>query len=75
MFGSGVSQPGEGASVVGTTSLNQVMMDESDASPHGVGYTVPLGLGGEDGFDDILEAVVDVAKTGDAKTGRQIESR
>lgn len=52
MFGSGVSQPGEGASVVGTTSLNQVMMDEPDASPHGVGYTVPLGLGGEDGFDD-----------------------
>ncbi|MFB6197235.1 MAG: FGGY-family carbohydrate kinase, partial [Halobacteriaceae archaeon] len=52
MFGSGVSEPGEGASVVGTTSLNQVMMDEPDASPHGVGYTVPLGLGGSDGFDD-----------------------
>ena len=45
MFGTGVSEPGEGASIVGTTSLNQVLMDEPDTSPHGVGYTLALGLG------------------------------
>ncbi len=44
MFGTGVSEPGDGASVVGTTSLNQVLLDEPDASPHGVGYTLSLGL-------------------------------
>lgn len=52
MFGSGVCEPGEGASVVGTTSLNQVLMDEPDTSPRGVGYTVPLGLAGENGFGE-----------------------
>jgi len=44
MFGSGVSEPGEGSSVVGTTSLNQMLMDEPAASPHGVGFTLALGL-------------------------------
>ena len=44
MFGTGVSEPGQGASVVGTTSLNQVLLDEPDTSPHGVGYTLALGL-------------------------------
>lgn len=44
MFGSGVSEPGEGASIIGTTSLNQVLMDEPRASPHGIGYTVALGV-------------------------------
>ncbi|MFW6320548.1 MAG: FGGY-family carbohydrate kinase [Halohasta sp.] len=44
MFGTGVSEPGQGASVVGTTSLNQVLLDSPDTSPHGVGYTLSLGL-------------------------------
>lgn len=52
MFGSGVSEPGEGASVVGTTSLNQVLMDEPDTSPHGVGYSVALGLEGDSGLGE-----------------------
>ncbi|QSG09955.1 Sugar (pentulose and hexulose) kinase [Halapricum desulfuricans] len=52
MFGSGVSHAGEGASVVGTTSLNQVLMDEPDPSPDGVGMTLSLGLDGENGFGE-----------------------
>lgn len=46
MYGSGVSEPGQGSSVVGTTSLNQLLLDTPDASPHGAGMTISLGLGG-----------------------------
>jgi sugar (pentulose or hexulose) kinase len=56
MFGTGVSEPGEGASVVGTTSLNQVLMDEPDTSPHGVGYTLALGL--EDRWSRFMASMI-----------------
>jgi sugar (pentulose or hexulose) kinase len=46
MYGSGVSEPGQGSSVVGTTSLNQLLLDSPDSSPHGAGMTLSLGLGG-----------------------------
>ncbi|MFC6825273.1 FGGY-family carbohydrate kinase [Halopelagius fulvigenes] len=46
MYGSGVSEPGQGSSVVGTTSLNQLLLDAPDTSPHGAGMTLSLGLGG-----------------------------
>jgi sugar (pentulose or hexulose) kinase len=43
MYGSGVAEPGQGSSVVGTTSLNQLLLDEPDSSPHGAGMTLSLG--------------------------------
>lgn len=46
MYGSGVAEPGQGSSVVGTTSLNQLLLDTPDSSPHGAGMTLSLGLGG-----------------------------
>lgn len=46
MYGSGVAEPGQGSSVVGTTSLNQLLLDSPDSSPHGAGMTLSLGLGG-----------------------------
>lgn len=52
MFGSGVGEAGEGASVVGTTSLNQVLMDEPASSPHGSGMTLSLGLDGQAGYGE-----------------------
>lgn len=56
MFGSGVAEPGEGASVVGTTSLNQVLMNGPRSSPHGIGFTIALGL--EDRYSRVMASMI-----------------
>lgn len=42
-FGSGAVLPGDGSSVVGTTSLNQTILDEPEIGGTNVGYTLALG--------------------------------
>jgi len=43
-FGSGVVTAGGSSSVVGTTSLNQTLLDAPDTEPVGIGFTLALGF-------------------------------
>lgn len=45
-FGSGAAHVGDSSSVVGTTSLNQTLLDGPQTEPHGVGFTFPTGIEG-----------------------------
>ncbi|WP_224268013.1 FGGY-family carbohydrate kinase [Haloprofundus salinisoli] len=45
-FGSGAALPGEGSSVVGTTSLNQTILDEPPAGDERTGIALTLGVEG-----------------------------
>ncbi len=42
-FGSGAAEAGDGSSVVGTTSQNQVLMDQPNVQAPPTGYTLSLG--------------------------------
>ncbi len=44
-LGSGAAQPGDSSSVVGTTSLNQRLLDAPQTDPPNVGFTIALGEG------------------------------
>lgn len=44
-YGSGAVRPGDRSSVVGTTSLNQVLQDTPNTEPRNVGFTIALGGG------------------------------
>jgi sugar (pentulose or hexulose) kinase len=45
-FGSGTARPGESSSVLGTTTLNQTLLDEPDTEPSGIGQSLMLGVDG-----------------------------
>ena len=44
-LGSGAAKPGDSSSVVGTTSLNQTLLDSPRTDPPNVGFTIALGEG------------------------------
>jgi len=56
LYGTGAARPGEGTSIVGTTALNAVVLDELDTSPRGVGYTVSLGT--DRGWSRIMSSMI-----------------
>ena len=45
-IGTGAIEPGDSSSIVGTTSVNQTLMNEPNTDPEGVGFTFPLGIEG-----------------------------
>jgi sugar (pentulose or hexulose) kinase len=45
-IGTGAIEPGDSSSIVGTTSVNQTLLDEPNTEPQGVGFTLPLGIEG-----------------------------
>lgn len=68
-YGSGAVAPGDRSSVVGTTSLNQVLQDDPRTEPRNVGFTLALGddrwtrvmasMAGTPNLDWLLEEVLD----------------
>lgn len=45
-IGTGVINPGDSSSIVGTTSVNQTLLNEPNTEPEGIGFTLPLGIEG-----------------------------
>ena len=45
-IGTGAINPGDSSSIVGTTSVNQTLLNEPNTEPEGIGFTFPLGIEG-----------------------------
>jgi len=45
-IGTGAIGPGDSSSIVGTTSVNQTLLNEPNTEPAGIGFTFPLGIEG-----------------------------